>query len=284
MQKSLDQFYTKNEIALTCWDYFTETLSTLNISINELYFLEPSAGTGAFFNLLPIDRRLGIDIAPKCTDIKTQNFFDIFEIPFPPQHTAVIGNPPFGKRGKLAISFFNHAAYFADIVAFIVPLNFRKYAVHKCLDSTMRFISKIVLPRDAFHLENGKPFSVNTEFQIWTRIESQHLDMRESKPLPIYHQDFQLWQYNNTPTSLMVFNSKFDFAVPCQGWQDYSRKETNEKNCERNKQWILLKAKDLTVLERLMNIDYENLAQRCATAVPGFRKADLVKEYTDLYE
>lgn len=47
---------------------------------------------------------------------------------------------------------------------------------------------------------------------------------------------------------------------------------------------MLLKAKDPTVLARLMKIDYERLAQECATAVPGFRKADLVKVYTEHYE
>ena len=284
MQQSLDQFYTKKEVAKLCWEVFTETLSTLNKSTNDLYFFEPSAGTGAFFDLLPTDRRLGIDLIPKCDSVKTENFFDVTEIPFAPQDTAVIGNPPFGKRGKLAIEFFNHASYFADIVAFIVPLNFRKYTVHKRLNSSMRFIEKMVLPRDSFHLDNGKLFSVNTEFQIWTRLESTHCDMREWKPLPIFHQDFQLWQYNNTTDALKFFYNEFDFAVPCQGWQDYSRKETDEKKCERNKQWILVKAENLTVLDRLMNIDYENLAQKCATAVPGFRKSDLVKEYTDMYE
>ena len=284
MQESLDQFYTKKEIAVSCWKHFTDTLSTLNKTVNDLFFVEPSAGTGSFYKLLPPDQRLGLDIAPKCKHIKAQNFFEVADFPFPPEDTVIIGNPPFGKRGKLAMAFFNQAAYFADIVAFIVPLTFRKFAVHKCLAPGMRFISKLILPREAFVLENGKPFSVNTEFQIWTRLPSDHQDMRQYKPLPICHQDFQIWQYNNTSTSLKVFHNQFDFAVPCQGWQDYSRKETDEKRCERNKQWILLKAKNPTILKRLMNIDYERLACECATAVPGFRKADLVKEYSDLYE
>lgn len=284
MQQSLDQFYTRKEVAQLCWEVFADALYTLNKNPNEIFFFEPSAGTGAFFDLMPVDRRLGIDLVPKCVGVISKDFFDVSEIPSAPQDTVVIGNPPFGKRGKLAIDFFNHASYFADIVAFIVPLNFRKYSVHKRLDSSMRFIEKRVLPRDAFHLDDGKLFSVNTEFQIWTRLESKHSDMRELKPLPIIHQDFQLWQYNNTKDALKTFDNEFDFAVPCQGWQDYSRRETDEKKCERNKQWMLIKAVNLTSLERLMRINYENLAQKCATAVPGFRKADLVKEYTDRYE
>ena len=283
MTNSLDQFYTKPEIAAACWKHFTDTLTTLNRNHNDLFFVEPAAGTGVFYKLLPPQRRLGIDLVPKCDDVKPQNFFELTHFPYVSRDTAVIGNPPFGKRGKLAIAFFNHAADLADIVAFIVPVNFRKFTIHKKLNLSMRFISKLSLPRNAFHLDTGKPFAVNTEFQIWTRLASAHHDMRQYKRLPIRHQDFQVWQYNNTPDALKVFQNAFDFAVPCQGWQDYSRRETDEKQCERNKQWILLKAKNSTVLARLMEIDYERLALECATAVPGFRKGDLVKVYTEHY-
>ena len=283
MQNSLDQFYTKPEVAGICWKHFIDTLLTLNRSTTDLFFVEPAAGTGAFYELFPSARRLGIDLVPKCDDVIPQDFFKITDFPFAPRDTAIVSNPPFGKRGKLAIAFFNHAAYLADLVAFIVPVNFRKFTVHKQLNLNMRFISRLPLPRDAFYLSTGKSYSVNTEFQIWTRLSSVHHDMRQYKSLPIRHQDFQIWQYNNTSDALKVFQNPFDFAVPCQGWQDYSRRETDESRCERNKQWMLLKAKNSTVLARLMRIDYEALAAECATAVPGFRKGDLVKVYTEHY-
>lgn len=284
MQNSLDQFYTKPEVAAACWQHFTDTLLTLNRNLSDLFFVEPAAGTGVFYELFPSPRRLGIDLVPKCDDVKPQDFFRVTNLLFARKDTAIIGNPPFGKRGKLAIAFFNHAAHLADLVAFIVPVSFRKFTVHKQLDPSMRFINKLPLPRNAFYLGTGKTYAVNTEFQIWTRLVSTHHDMRQYERLPISHQDFQIWQYNNTPDALKVFQNAFDFAVPCQGWQDYSRRETDAKRCERNKQWILLKAKNSTVLTRLMKIDYEHLAQECATAVPGFRKGDLVKVYTEYYE
>ena len=283
LENLLGQFYTKSEVASACWAHFTNTLPTLNRNLSDLFFVEPAAGTGAFYNLLPSKKRFGIDLVPKCKDVKSEDFFNVTDFPFAPRDTAIISNPPFGKRGKLAIAFFNHAARLADIVAFIVPVNFRKFTTHKQLDPSMRFISKLPLPRDAFYLHTGKSYSVNTEFQIWTRLASPHQDMRQYKPLPIQHQDFQMWQYNNTREALKVFQNPFDFAIPCQGWQDYSRRETDERQCERSKQWILLKAKNPTVLARLMTIDYEHLAQECATAVPGFRKGDLVKAYTEHY-
>ena len=252
--------------------------------MRDMFFVEPSAGTGTFFDLLPASNRLGIDINPKRKDILSKDFFTITELQSDSNQTVIIGNPPFGKRGKMAIAFFNHGANLGDIIAFIVPVNFRKFIVHKQLNESMRFISKMELPRDAFYLESGNSYSVNTEFQIWTRLSSQHIDMRQYESLPIRHKDFQLWQYNNTVAARKVFENAFDFAVPCQGWQDYSRQETDEKRCERNKQWILIKANDTKVLSRLKSIDFGNLAKECGTAVPGFRKGDLVKAYSDSFE
>ena len=283
LENLLGQFYTKSKVAGACWEHFTNTLLTLNRNLSDFFFVEPAAGTGAFYKLLPSEKRLGMDLVPRYNGVKSQDFFNVTDFPSAPGDTAIISNPPFGKRGKLAIAFFNHAAHLADIVAFIVPVNFRKVTTHKRLDPSMRFISKLPLPRDAFYLHTGKSYSVNTEFQIWTRLASTHHDMRQRKRLPICHQDFQVWQYNNTPDALKVFQNTFDFAVPCQGWQDYSRRETDEKQCERNKQWMLLKANNPSVLRRLRQINYAHLAQECATAVPGFRKGDLVKVYTEHY-
>ena len=123
MKNSLDQFYTKPEIAATCWEHFTDTLVKLNRNPNDMFFIEPAAGNGVFYKLLPQQRRLGIDLVPKCDDVKPQDFFELTDLRSAPRETAIIGNPPFGKRGKLAIAFFNHAARLADTVAFIVPVN-----------------------------------------------------------------------------------------------------------------------------------------------------------------
>ena len=37
----------------------------------------------------------------------------------------VIGNPPFGLRGQLALKFINHSSKFADYVCFILPQLFQ---------------------------------------------------------------------------------------------------------------------------------------------------------------
>ncbi len=135
----------------------------------------------------------------KCDGVRFQDFLKIGKIEFESNNTVVVGNPPFGKRGNLAVAFFNHSSYFAETVAFIVPVIFRKFMIHKQLDSRMKFISKLEMPKESFEFDDRKPYSVNTEFQIWTRSPCSIKDMRESEVPPIWHKDFLMWQYNNTP-------------------------------------------------------------------------------------
>ena len=105
MDTSLNPFYTKQEVAASCWNFFTETLPSVNRTVSEMFFVEPSAGTGAFYNQMPPLRRLGIDVLPKCENVITQDFFTVSYLPYAPQDTAIVGNPPFGKRGKMAVAF-----------------------------------------------------------------------------------------------------------------------------------------------------------------------------------
>ena len=75
MQNSLDQFYTKEAIAKLCWNHLIDTISfSIDKNIENLFFLEPSAGKGAFYNLMPEHRRIGMDLEPKCDGVKLQDF------------------------------------------------------------------------------------------------------------------------------------------------------------------------------------------------------------------
>ena len=79
---------------------------------------------------------------------------------------------------------------------------------------------------------------------------------------------------------LKVFENNFEFAVPCQGWQDYARRETDPRKCEKQKQWILFAPNNKDVFSRLYEMDFSNLAMKNTTIIPGFRKGDIVQEYT----
>ena len=129
---SLDQFYTKPEVAELCCNLMDFS------KYNKI--LEPSAGTGVFLELLPEDKRIGIDLEPKHPEITKQDFFL-----YKGTEDLVIGNPPFGRVSSLAIKFFNHAATFADTIAFIIPRTFRRVSVQNKLNLHFHLVEDIEL-------------------------------------------------------------------------------------------------------------------------------------------
>ena len=89
------------------------------------------------------------------------------------QKYIAIGNPPFGYRGWLALSFLNHAAEFCEYVGFILPMSFQsegkgspKYRV-----PGMKLVHHEVLPDGLFIQGSGDKTSVNTLWQIWEKGE-----------------------------------------------------------------------------------------------------------------
>ena len=163
----LDQFYTQPEVAEKCWRAF---LRVAEIDLSDYWFIEPAAGCGSFYQLLPSQRRIGLDIAPQ--KLTGEGIIQTDYLKWRPkdkQKYIVIGNPPFGKRGKTAVEFFNHSAY-ADFIAFVVPASFRKFFMHRRLHDRYALIARETLHKKSFQTPDGKDYSVNAEFQIWTRL------------------------------------------------------------------------------------------------------------------
>ena len=65
MYKSKDQFYTKPNIAEYCLKKFQKVADDIGVNLGKYTFIEPSAGCGCFYQFLPKNRRIGIDIEPK---------------------------------------------------------------------------------------------------------------------------------------------------------------------------------------------------------------------------
>jgi hypothetical protein len=272
----LDKYYTKKTIARECID---AVYSTLPHNINYIY-VEPSAGAGAFFHQLEEENSLGYDIAPEGVEIRQLDFLND---PFPmhlrnKSNTIFIGNPPFGKKGILALAFLNRALVLGDTVAFIVPIQFRKWSIQSKIVTDVKLVYDQDLPEKAFELE-GKDFRLRCVFQIWTRLNAVKLpDLRLSDKPKTDHPDFEMWQYNRTDGALKFFNYDWDFAVPRQGYCDYTLRVTGKEDCDRKKQWIFFKAKNTAIKERLLGIDFERLSKN-NSATPGFGKADVIREY-----
>lgn len=157
MDKKLDQFYTRPHIAAACWAWLQAALSANGIDGGGYHYIEPSAGAGVFYDLLPSSRRLAIDIQPARADI-TQADFMTWR---PPQGNKyiVVGNPPFGLQGATARAFIARASLFADICAFVLPRSAaydKKNGGIKIQHGIYRLAAFYGIGGKAFHTPNGK--------------------------------------------------------------------------------------------------------------------------------
>lgn len=166
----LDQFFTKPEIASQCYNSLIHFMREDGALATDYVFVEPAAGTGAFFNLLPENHRIGIDILPLHPEIECYDFLS-----WSPKKNghpyAIIGNPPFGYRAWLALAFMNHAATFADYVGMILPMAFQSdgKGSPKHRVKGLRLVHQDFLPPDSFVRDDGKSAKVNALWQVWQR-------------------------------------------------------------------------------------------------------------------
>lgn len=186
--KEKDQFFTPSTTAEYCYSKFIEVITEYNDSAINYTFVEPSAGNGVFLKILPHDRRIGLDIEPKYTEIKKQNYLDW--VPVENKKYVVIGNPPFGLRGQLALKFINHSSKFADYVCFILPQLFESdgKGVPRKRVTGLNLIHSEKLVTN-FESPDGKNISVQCIFQIWSKIhknDSYLINDKNNKIIKIY--------------------------------------------------------------------------------------------------
>ncbi|MBD0864664.1 MAG: hypothetical protein GDA36_03175 [Rhodobacteraceae bacterium] len=166
----LDRFFTRQGIARKCHESLLQIMAGDHADTRQYRFVDPSAGEGVFYDLLPHGRRIGIEIVPERLDFECKDFLE-----WAPRENghryAVIGNPPFGYRAWLALAFVNHAAVFADYIGMILPMGFQsngkgspKFRVRGA-----QLVSTMSLPPDAFISPEGKTVNVNALWQVWRR-------------------------------------------------------------------------------------------------------------------
>lgn len=199
---NLDQYFTLPEDAKRFID-----------KTNELYpfseydfVLEPSAGSGAFYNLIT-SNKVGLDLEPLTDSVIEMDFFD-YE---PPLFSKIltIGNPPFGRRGSLAKRFFNRCAEFSDVVAFVFPAIFSKPSFQNSLDSNFHLMHSE--PVSEFVYPDGTKYKVNCVFQVWKKMPVKRLKHINEKS----HPDFEMIHRHISRISqeeLQTLAQEYDFA------------------------------------------------------------------------
>lgn len=243
---TLDQFYTKPNVAIDCYAKLQELVDLSNYD----YHLEPSAGNGSFYKLLDKDKRIGIDIEPKYDGLIKMDYFNY--IPGGGKKYIVIGNPPFGRISSLAVKFFNKSAEFADCIAFIIPKTFKRVSVQNKLNLNFKLIYNEDLPLDPCCFT--PKMSAKCCFQIWLKVDNPRAIIKYSKT----HNDFAFMKHGpKDEKSQPTPPEGADFVVKAYGSNCGKIKET-ELDTLRPKSWHWIKSNiDKQVLKtRISNLDF----------------------------
>lgn len=279
----MDAFYTSPQVAQELWEILYKFL---NIKEENYFFLEPSAGDGVF-STLPTHCD-AYDIEPHAENIQVADFLKLT----PKRNDYItIGNPPFGKRATLAIEFFNHAALCSDVIAMIFPRQFQKWLTQKQLDPSFKLVYDKPLGTDVFIYEGKRPVGgIRCTFQIWVK-ENSNFDVFPnfrilSAPPISLPGEIDLWQHNGTEQSKATVEKPWEYATYRQGYKDYKKLFTHEKDYQFIKnqiettsdQFFFMKPLTSTAREIVLRLDFQKLADK-NTTVKGFGKADFCEFY-----
>jgi len=163
----LDKFYTKSEIVDWCLD----TIDYTNYDL----VIEPSVGSGAFYSKIKHSNKIGIDLKPELGPLNelhnviTHDFltWELNEFPYP-KNILLIGNPPFGRNGSLALKFIKKGHSINADIAFILPKGYKKRSMYDRIPLDYEKVLEIDLPHNSF-LYNGVDYDVPCVWQIYKK-------------------------------------------------------------------------------------------------------------------
>ncbi|GAB7140116.1 hypothetical protein RsTz2092_00640 [Deferribacterales bacterium RsTz2092] len=280
-----DKFYTKPAVAGDCF----KTLMRLVSVGSEDVFLEPSAGSGVFVELIKSSgfQCTAYDIAPEGAGIEQRNVLKMTT--FERSDYITLGNPPFGGKGALAAQFINKLLPVSKCVAFILPLTFIRYSAQSKIIRTAKLIYNEALPEDSFTC-NGEEFKLRAVFQIWTTHKMPLTDIRLRCNPPTTHPDFALYRHNATAGTRKYLDFDWQLAVYAQGHKEYSRIFTRDDYAfikdrifNSSDQFYFFTAKTPQALARLKQLDWEALSRKNAIRALGFSKWEIVEEYKGMF-
>ncbi len=269
-QQGLDKFYTKDEISKKC---ISSLETKFNISDFDL-IVEPSAGNGSFSNKLDKYNLLSLDIQPESNNIIQMDFFD-FDIAKFGNYTNIltIGNPPFGKNSSLAVKFFNKAAEFSNVIAFIIPKTFRKNSILDRINLNFHLVFDEDIPSSPSSFIPS--LNVKCCFQIYKKMSN-----KRSKSVKILnHPDFEFLSFGpkdtkNQPTP----PTNADFAIRAYGSSVGKIFKTGLSELRpKSYHWIKSNIDIEKLIKNFQTLDYvnsNNTARQCSIG-----KSELISLY-----
>lgn len=274
----LEQYYTCRDLAAKC---IAAVERHFEISSFKLA-LEPSAGDGAFFSILPQSNRVGIDLDPMADGIARADFFK-WEPPLFEDNILTIGNPPFGQRGSLAVEFVNRACQFSRVVAFILPRTFRKDTFFNRVDPMFHLVEQFDC--DDFRTPSGEKVIVKSVFQIWERRNRKRVTIVRD----LSHEDFDLKHAHLsriTKKELMNLRVDYDFAIAQVG-SNFAPKDVTD--VEKGSYWYVkeLKPGVKEIFEKLdfsfldgLNLSFKSLSKKDIIQAYNTAKGDSISKHS----
>jgi hypothetical protein len=270
-QEGLDRFYTVPSIAEHCIDVVGHHSRWGEWDL----IVEPSAGNGSFSLRLPRDC-VAMDLSPEHPLIVRQDFFT-YTPPEGMEQILVIGNPPFGRVSSMAIKFFQHAAQWATVIAFILPRTFRRVSVQNRLPLDFHLEHDEDIPMDPCSFE--PPMKAKCCFQIWRRRDT----LRPLVPLPTTHADWEFIAFGpNDEQGQPTPPRDVDFALRAYGGQCGQIVEENLRELRpKSWHWIRARIDKQTLIERFQSLDYSLSVDTARQNSIG--RGELVRLYSESF-
>lgn len=281
--QGLDKFYTNLNVAQHCIDE-TNKLFPLD-SFDTI--IEPSAGGGSFSYQLTHKNVIAMDIMPdkNSVNIITQDFLTYYPIKSRRSRFLTLGNPPFGKNSSLAIKFFNHAAQWSDVIAFIVPKVFRRISVQNKLHKLFHLVHDEDIPNNPCSF--NPPMNVKCCFQIW-KVNYDGIK-RPIIKLSTTHSDWKFLSFGPLDESGQPTPPEgADFAIRAYGGkcgQIVDNSEELKKLRPKSWHWIQCipgQVKKDVLKQRFNTLDYSNSNNTARQNSIG--KGELVSLYSDIFD
>jgi predicted RNA methylase len=300
-----DQFFTNAQTARECVAILEAELA---IPLQKFdVILEPSCGEGAFLKALTtisMANLIYMDIDAADSSIR-KDFLTAEVLPKKYSHIAkkrpfvgpsastrtgtclTIGNPPFGKNASTALAFFNRAALFSDVIAFILPKTFCKNSMKDRMCREFFLLRETPLEGERFTFE-GRSTAVPCVFQMWFHRDSQHILMRPIhipadrlrpiSPRLTKTDDFTFVKVGDSPDAIIrrvgvlagrVFTTELDKWITTN---HYFVRVTDRTRVSE-------------VVKNLIDLDLENLPAKYETAgMPSINTTELCMAYNERYK
>lgn len=281
--KEKDQFFTPKNTAKYCYNKFIEILNKYGDNQNMYTYIEPSAGSGNFLDLLPKNNRIGLDIEPLSDEIIKEDFLEWS--PDKSDKFVTIGNPPFGLRGNLALRFINHASTFSDYVCFILPQLFEsdgKGVPRKRVKNLNLIYSEKI--NTIFISPDDKEIKVECIFQIWSKNHTNtyyDIKINDTSSIKVYS-----LSDGGTPSTTrnkdMLYSCDIYLSSTCFGKNNMIYYNSFDE-LPRKKGYgiVFLKNKEVS-LQKFKNIDWATVAFKSTNSAYNIRKSQIIEAFNKI--